>query len=397
MKVLVLFSSSLGEIDWILPVLVALKRDYGAQIVANFHTPQLYAKLGQNIPLAKILRETAQIFLEPRRHVFTEHKPESFDVVLKDDVGDSFMPQRAPYLEACHRAKQVVFPCSGFIYGLTGDTPNNLKAIEKKVATVMGFSPITWGKSDLCLCGSVNDFPALSLRYAPKSIRAVGFPRYDMWWVQQLLKVGQKNLQREQNFLADRRSLLFVIRGPHPLFLTPKDYSYLMRSFCEVVQKIPGLAAVIKPHPRQSEEDLVDFLSAFPSDKFLISHQPIMLLSSLVEAVVCMLTSGVLDVLRVGKPTVEFFIYPQEGRECLEFRAREKGGYESIYHQLGLVASISRRSQLKTFIEDIINGTLSVKFLEQNLRALGTVVHQDDLASARAAAHIDAVVAGRPF
>jgi hypothetical protein len=279
MKVLVLFSSSIGEIDWILPALVVLKRDYGADIVAGFHSPQLYAKLGQNPFLAQTLRETAQICFEPLRHALAGHRPESFDVLLKDDTGDSFTPQRAHYVQACTRAKNVVFPCSGVIYGLAGDTPASIRAVEKRVAQVMGFAPPDWGRSDLCLCSSPNDIPVLSLRYAPESIRAVGFPRYDEWWLHQLIEKSQGLLHREHTFLEGRAGVLFVIRGPHPLYLTEQDYAYLMRTFCAAMMTHPDWRSLIKPHPRQSEDELTHFLKAYPKDRFMISQQPIMLLS----------------------------------------------------------------------------------------------------------------------
>jgi hypothetical protein len=397
MKVLVLFSSSIGEIDWILPALVVLKRDYGADIVAGFHSPQLYAKLGQNPFLAQTLRETAQICFEPLRHALAGHRPESFDVLLKDDTGDSFTPQRAHYVQACTRAKNVVFPCSGVIYGLAGDTPASIRAVEKRVAQAMGFAPPDWGRSDLCLCSSPNDIPVLSLRYAPESIRAVGFPRYDEWWLHQLIEKSQGLLHREHTFLEGRAGVLFVIRGPHPLYLTEQDYAYLMRTFCAAMMDTPGLAALIKPHPRQSEDELTHFLKAYPKDRFMISQQPIMLLSTLSRAVVSMFSSGVMDSLRVGKPTTEFYVYPRDGRICLEYRPRPDGGFESVYCRLGLVETTSRRSQLKRFFMDAAAGTFNAQALKRGQEALRRVAHQDDYASARAAACIAALAAGRPF
>ncbi|MFZ5811001.1 MAG: hypothetical protein ACOY4F_03055 [Thermodesulfobacteriota bacterium] len=397
MKVLTLFSTSIGEIDWILPALVVLKRDYGASIVAAFHSPQLYSKLGQNPFLAQTLRDTAQICLEPRRHALAEHAPESFDVLLKDDTGDSFTPQRARYVEACARARNVVFPCSGVIYGLAEDTPESITAIELRVAEVMGFPPVEWGRCDLCLCGSSHDIPVLSLRYPPESIRAVGFPRYDEWWLRQLLEEGRGRLERERAFLHGRTGVLFVIRGPHPLYLASQDYDYLMRTFCAAAMETPGLAVVIKPHPRQSEEDLTRFLEAYPKDRFMISQQPIMLLATLSQAVVSMFSSGVMDALRVGAPTTEFYVYPRDGRVCLEYRPRPDGGFESVYCRLGLVETMSRRSQLKKFLLDAVAGSFDAQALEKGREALRLVAHRDDHAAARAAACIDALVAGRPF
>jgi hypothetical protein len=398
MKVLALFSSSIGEIDWILPVLVVLKRDYGAEIVACFHSPQLYAKLGQNPFLAQVLRETAEIQLEPRRHPLQVHAPESFDVLLKDDTGDGFMPQRAAYVEACSRAKNVVFPCSGVIYGLDGDTPAYIRGVESRVARTMGFgAPPVWGRSDLCLCGSANDIPVLATRYAPETIRAVGFPRYDEWWLGRLLDEAQARLGPEREFLAGRAGVLFIIRGPHRLYLAPEDYDQLMRSFCAAVMDTPGTVAIIKPHPRQSVEELVRFLEAYPKDRFRVSEQPIMALASVVPGVVSMFSSGVMDALRVGKPTMEFFLYPRDGRICLEYRAREDGAFESVYCRLGLVETTFRRSRLQAFLAAVAAGVPDAGALEKGRQALRRVAHQDDEASARAAACIAAAAGGKPY
>jgi hypothetical protein len=155
---------------------VVLKRDYGADIVAGFHSPQLYAKLGQNPFLAQTLRETAQICFEPLRHALAGHRPESFDVLLKDDTGDSFTPQRAHYVQACTRAKNVVFPCSGVIYGLAGDPPASISAVETRVAQVMGFAPPDWGEATCACAAAPTTYPFFHCATRRKVYERWAFP-----------------------------------------------------------------------------------------------------------------------------------------------------------------------------------------------------------------------------
>jgi hypothetical protein len=340
-QVLVLFTGSMGEVDWLLPVLQRLRqRSPETKILASIGDPHLQAELRRSDFFRTRLEAVAEVFHGGQDRLGARCQPRDIGLILKTDDPDDgtarALRRRLPHVPV------VTFPSGTAILTLTDDPDPRVDDYFTALARHTGQDPRQdYGPADLCLATSPHLVPYYRNVMPGSEIRVVGSPRYDRWWVKELLDdptlAGSPEASLAHHFAT---TVLLIARGPHWLYLDENDHHELLAGFAATISRWPNVGALIKPHPRQDPKQLTSWLREQGAEHTLISHRPLLQLAHLADLTVSMFSSGVLDSLRVGTPTVEYYRYHSR-QPVLEFRRAADGRLISIYEKLGLVENVA--------------------------------------------------------
>jgi organic radical activating enzyme len=354
--VVVHFSSSLGEIDWLLPVLHRLhQKRPEARIVACVEARQLQRKLVDAAFLRGKLAEVATIVRHGDDDLAAHVRPADVALLLKTyDPDNAFSRSLRARFPA---AKVVLFPSGTALLTRRDDPVSLVDAYYASIIPHVGRDPREDHlPCDLVLAGSPHMEPYYAAVANATSIHAGGVPRYDAWWIDAQRADPDLAGAAERTFVERHaRSVLFVIRGPHWLYQAEDDYRQLMAAFLAETKRRPDTAFLVKPHPRQDPEQVAALLRAVGGPNVALSFRPLQQLSGMVDLVVSMFSSGVLDALSVGTPVVEFYRYHQR-QPVLEFRTGADGRPVSIYQDLGLVENLAGPAALAACLDALERG-----------------------------------------
>ena len=429
--ILVLFSSSWGEVDWVLPVLYELKAlqpDW--RIVAAFSSYGLLTRRANNRTLYAELNQVADDIVCPplsAKAMVTKRLrrllPESGPVrtLARRAAGlarsirrlSSSSPQEAGGYDTSFLFPGVVRPEQVRVILKEHNPDNEFKlAVEGRcplakiviypAATVINISQeinrpkdLSWWhrnyiKHDLLLLGTQHDAVWWSERISDAKISLVGFPRYDQWWIKRLLKSTELlESQEAKRARAATRVFLFIATGPHRVYLPRDVFEYLVQSVAEVVLSDKRNFLLIRPHPRQDPSLLASQFDKFDSSRWMISSLQVMQLAFLSDFIISVWSSSILDALSVGKPVVEFFQYPRANEEVVICRDGRLG---SPCRFLGLSVPADTKEELAGHIDSYFNDASSGSIWERQRQIFREWRHPDDRASRRAAKAILSLV-----
>lgn len=348
--ILLIVSTSFGEVDWILPVLVAFKETHPDwQLISLFSHPQLWQNLQQNPILFAEFTKISGLNILPHEidTLFASKiEPEQVKIILKDYNKDEYAPCKSYLADKCPQALLVNFPHSRHIY-----SNRDLDAIGNPV------EPEDWSRHDLFLLDSENDIPYWSNHVLLEKIRTFGYPVYDSWWIKRLLAAPEFLQSPEARRAKAAGEVFFYIsRGEHSHYLSQEDYEYLLRSLCEEVFARENAFLLIKAHPRQDLQELERLLAPYDRGRWLISGLHLLQLASLADVVISGWSSGILDALAVGKPVIEFWRFGGKDPLC---RKTSEGQFTTIYRELGLAAPANNREELRELLDSALQGSES--------------------------------------
>lgn len=416
--VLVIFKSSWGEIDGYLPLLHALRRQSREwKIFAVFISPGLVDQVEHQQPLwQKLLSRVDAVFYphrpKPRSLRVASHQPRGLagylrrirrmlpvpgwvlalrrrrqpvvqqilhvvggaarvDFILRDAGGDD--PLHTSVQAACASARVVMYPCGTNPLILQERTGNFARNTPRRAT------------ADLVLVGSETDVDWFS-KSTGLPVIPVGHPRYDQWWIDQL--VADPTLHAAPEVVRSsgfRRRIVFYVRDIHPDFLSEDDFRYLVRTAAEEVLACRNSFLIVKPHPRQDLEVLRAQLEGLDPSRWMISSLPALQLASIADFVISMWSSTISDALAVGKPVVEYYRFRNENIE--EFVRCEDGSLGSAYRYLGLSIPAETREELRHLVDDFFGDDPDPIWRTQRERAAGYFM-RDNRSSERAVAAI---------
>ena len=349
--ILVLLTSSLGEVDWLLPVLTRLAQQgaesrRNARLIAMVIEPQLQQKLAASSFYRERLSAVAEVlhhgrdYLSHLSHPAQHYRPEDIGLILKSDDPDNAVTMQ--YRQLLPHAPVALFPSGTAILTMADDPDAHVDDFFRAATARLGSDPRRdYQPSELCLVGTPHMLPYYRNAVRCAELQASGTPRYDIWWTAAQLADPDLATSEEARFAdAHDETALLILRGPHWLYQAPADYDALMKALAAAIATRPRLGVIIKAHPRQDQTELAARLADWPTDQLLISTRPLQQLAHLVDLTVSMFSSGVLDALSVGTPVVEFYRY-HERAPVLEFRRDATGRLVSIYEALGLVTNLA--------------------------------------------------------
>lgn len=340
-------ATSFGEVDWILPVLIAFKKMKPEwQIITIFGHQVIYQTLKNN---AFLFEEFSKVCKISTVHTDFEQlfhnviNPEQVKIILKDFNPDAGSPFKTIITDRCPNALIVSFPHSNYIYSRCDTDP--LKETT---------NPNDYSLHDIFLLSSKNDIPSWSNRVDREKIRTFGYPAYDPWWIDTLLKSNQFLQSKEIELSNHAKKVFFYIsRGPHPHYLSQHDYEYIVRSVAEATLQVDDSFLLIKTHPRENIEFLHELLKPFDTNRWMLSGLHLTQLSYLSNMVISSWSSGILNALSVNKAVIEFFKF---GNNNPDWRIAPDGSKTSIYRELGLAIPANTAEELDHLIHDFYNG-----------------------------------------
>ena len=400
------FKSRWGEVDGYLPVLHKFKEQHpgwrmiaiiGSEHMSNTieEQPFLYNELKHTVDTLirlnpKHSNRTHRIFYRKWgrkvaswyhrkcvrlswRHIFSYLRNEKIELIFKDHGSDnSFLFQ----LQSMHPVKCV-------------STPHGTGIFWEQLGS--NFRKPKNAQIDLFLAGDPTEIPSFKKTVpSTTTIRAVGRPRYDRWWIEHLAQLPVFRLSEEYKLAeAKKRVFLFATRGPSSSFFPPEVFEYLVKSVAEITLREPDTLLLIKPHPQQDLDFIKSTMAQYDSSSWMISSLQTMQLAQISDFVICMVSSVILDAVAVGKPTVEFFQYVK-GQH---FFLKDKNGKTvSSYSQLGMVATAERKEQLEALIENYFNDNdRSEQWEEQHQKAI-EFLKLNNNASSQAVIEIDKIL-----
>jgi len=322
----VLFSSSWGEVDWILPVLYKIKeKDPTIKLAAFFREGGFVTHKARNIGVARPLEAVVDTFV---KELSEDFDPSLVRFVLKDYSEDSQFKNNI--CSRCKDAKIVVYP-----HGTAIGVDQEINSPNMEVWRTH------FPSHDLMLLGTEHDVRWWSRRTANHNLKAVGFPRYDDWWVKKLTTDSELLHSTEYEVAQRYNTVMYVTRAPHKEYLPGDVHDYLIRSTAEAVLADRKNFLIVKPHPRQDLSRIKRLLSGHT--RWMFSNFQALQVASLCSLTVSMFSSCILDSLATGTPVIEFFQYPHTNEE---FVILKDGTLGSTYTYLGLTTPVSSKESL---------------------------------------------------
>ncbi|MEW6428692.1 MAG: hypothetical protein AB1568_11735 [Thermodesulfobacteriota bacterium] len=371
-------SKSFGEVDWILPVLVHLKEHhpgwriitlFGHKLIHDFLllNPALYREFARISSLNIVPQEIPSLFRD-------EIDASQVRIILKDYNEDQYCPFKNELERYCPHALVVSYPHSNHIFSNRATDPLRHCA-----------APDAYSYHDYFLLCSEHDLPYWSAYVDMAKIRTFGYPRYDSWWMERLLRdpgfVGGAEYRRAK---TAARVFFHISRGAHPTYLDQGDYEYLLRSTLEEVLSYDDSLLLIKAHPRQDIDHLNRLLSGYDRSRWMVSGLHLLQLASLADVVISGWSSGILDALAVGRPVIEFWRFSGKDPDC---RADTDGRPTTIYRELGLARPADSREELAALLREAVAEPDGDPWLRQR-QAFRRLCKETDTASAAIAAFL---------
>ncbi len=222
------------------------------------------------------------------------HPPEGFDCVLRDHGTDFRFHRRL--LERLDGIPVVRFP-----HGTMVQSHEALRAHPGFVGLQGSRMP---DPADLFLVAREDD--AAIHRHLTRTscpVEAIGYPRYDEAWIEQTLSAAPAPPAGAQ----DR--VLLITRGDS--YLADDVRRQLLASAVELPRQRPSVHLIVKPHPRENLEALVEALAALPADRWSLWHGSVLEAARAASFVLSFWSSGMLDGLALGRPTAELYRFPR--------------------------------------------------------------------------------------
>jgi len=205
---------------------------------------------------------------------------------------------------------------------------------------------IKWKHSaDIFLCNSgtmSNNF--INKEQNNKNKRIIAIPRYDKWWIETVLLRHElyDEVRELKNKCKVKNVYLLLIRGPMDRILTTDSYDYLMKNAIDTIAEDRNSFLIIKAHPRQSIEEIGKYLHSVKLDRWVVSGLHGMFLGSIADVVISFAVSVLFDILCLNKPVIEFYRYGSEHTH-----------YTEDWRELGLVIPANTKDELRSAIKNI--------------------------------------------
>ncbi|MEW6501139.1 MAG: hypothetical protein ACOY8P_09550 [Thermodesulfobacteriota bacterium] len=343
--IILIISKSFGEADWILPVLAAFKEQHPEwRIITLFGHKLIHDFLVLNRTLYAEFRKYSSLNIVPQEipSLFRDTiDPEQVKIILKDYNEDQYCPFKAEVAGHCPRALVVSYPHSNHIFS------NRASDALQRCP-----DPDAYSVHDIFLLCSEHDMPYWSGYVDLAKIRTFGYPRYDSGWIRRMRDApGLSETEEYRRAQLAGKVFFYISRGAHPVYLSPPDYEYLLRSTVEEALRYEDAFLLIKAHPRQDMEELNRILSEYDRSRWLVSGLHLAQLCSLADVVISGWSSGILDGLAAGKPVIEFWRFSGHDPDC---RMLPDGRPTTIYRELDLVRAAETREELRTLLDSAL-------------------------------------------
>ena len=306
-KIIVLgVSKSVAEIDWILPVLFELKKDY--KIFTLFQRRDAYSTLKKDKILFKLWNEISdgykiedsidkvKRFLDQKfffnktinyffgfniKNYFKKNKINFSEIAVFFSEFGTYSPFISYIKKENVRPKIIHFPTSAFIFAKP--------RLNEKVNYSLG-------GDNLILCND-SDVDSWSKRIATEKIKVVGVPKYDLAWLNKLIPIIKKN----------KKPIILIAYSSRFKFEKEKNEKQL-NEIMQVLSEFINYKIIFKIHPRKNDPYYLKILKKYKNVDFEISKENLLTLASKCDIFLHDRDSSVLlEGLIFKKPSIEYW------------------------------------------------------------------------------------------
>jgi len=376
--ILVIFDRSWSEVDWILPVLKSLKIIQPNIRIITLFSPEwnAYNSVPNNKTLEVELNQIAdEIIKAPpqgtKQSIFIsgiDHQ-EQVCAILRLSGKTAFKKS----IQTVFKTAKVVFFPDGPYFGISQNF-NHPRYFNR------------WEKNsehhDCYIIDSLTIAPDLCRVFSNLKVSEVGFPRYDQWWIDHLLKQPEfLNSIEARKAKSYAKVFLFITKGPQREF--PKDvFYYVTRSVFEVLLSDANNFVIVKTHPRHNLTWITSCLKGYNPEQWMISTLHPIQQSALSDFVISVSSTCILDALAVQKPVIEFSpnFQPTEA-----FNIDSQGGLMSVFSLMGMCAYARTKEEMIFYLNHYFDQSSDKTMWERHQLVFQSLSSPEDNASKRAA------------
>lgn len=180
----------------------------------------------------------------------------------------------------------------------------------------------------------------------------IGSPRYDKWWIDRIMQTDDINALKKE--LIGFKKIILVIFGElnDRYRIGEKQFKSFITVLKNTLENNPSYCVLIKLHSKNKLEDLQCFLPEMNRTQYKNSSLQLMQLTSMADLVLCPgLSTGIIDALIIGKPTIEYGATSDV--EFLRYKCKD-GKYGSLIRLHNLALVIDDENELAIMIDKIL-------------------------------------------
>lgn len=341
-KIFIIVSHSSGEFDTLLPLLYELKKKYHIQIKILVPVKKIYKQILNNLFILKTIEKLNIKFKFSQSYnkfdypsdnkifkkiiIQLKYLSKNIDVFTYDYFFHETTNQKNSIF--LFRIVKFFFNKKVFIYhhGQSLNQPSikkNFNYNDENVYLAFSSKNINWAKN-----------------FGFNKIQVIGFSKFYTNWINYVKKYSDNFINKEKYVVIFSRSY------DHPFYMNFKKYKYLLQTSHKIINELlPDHEILIKPHPREDANKILDIINNLKLNKIKITSEHSMVISAKAKFTVSFWSSAILDSLSLDVPAIEYYI------EDDKFLKAEPLG--SLYRKNGIV-SVNNPEQLKQNIVSII-------------------------------------------
>lgn len=373
-NVLVTCSVSWGGIDWLLPVLVALRERMAARVVVYFRTEGLFRQRRQFADLHARLQQAGIELVSPaglaagipwiEKLLVAWHawrrEGGLFTLLMRCltawtgrffAAGKLPGDQRVEWLaerfsggvdllfhdvgQRRHEALYEQFPAAQVAVYPHGTNSLAEQQIDFRTVEHLRVKPVIDAvpADAVWLTGRAEDLSYWRKLGVGCRIAAVGHPKLDAEWIEHVRQSAKE---------ASGKFRLLLLSMPPSKASNPPAFHRLLESFFQVA-RIQGVELLIKPHPRESLRKLRRLVRSTGLTDVEYVQESVLQAASRADAVVSFPSSAVMDAVAVGVPVIEYFDFTSQDYPSF---IEVDGQRTSIYRASGLAVPVNTSSEL---------------------------------------------------
>ena len=334
---IILFVVNRGaEVDWILPVLNKLSKNY--LIYTYFRSQRSYNSLKSNRQLYKLweainyqyhIEKKIDNFFWKLARISVDSLPCFFRSFFKINFINSKIHNISDIEKKIKQNSNILNPRVIMLFSETGIYSGWVEVSKNKInkPLIIHFPPnpnIFLKKikkefilsGDLCFIGSKKSIPALSKLINLKKIKVCGVPKFDNWWIKKIISekvdFNLKKIKNKKIITVAFNSYFEVLKKEE--FIKLEDQLHkLMKVLCS----FQNIKIIFKIHPMLNSPHFLKILNMYDKNKWLISKTHLIKLSKISNCLICNARSGAaLDGLSVQIPT--FHLWPTRSIEITD-------------------------------------------------------------------------------
>ena len=374
-----------AEVDWILPVIYKLKKNY--KIYTHFQSHKSFNNLKSNIDLFYLWKKTTNKY-------YIQKSVDSFfwkifykvvKILKVQNISlNEFLISKIHNVKKLENKLKKVFKNNHlkvkFIfssYSRKSGWALNYKSTFKD-SKLIHYVDSTWNyslkkkylkknnmhkiilKGDILLLANKEMIPYVKNSINEKKIIVCGTPKYDLFWKKKLSKILYENLDFKYDLIKKKYIIIFAYTSFFDIYknINSKIATQLF-DIMSTILKIKNTILIFKIHPRANSEIFLETLNKFDKSRWIISKNHILNLSLISNCFLhTPLTSTISDALSQGLPTIETWY------SSSQIYKKEK----IFFKDEGFTNKVRNKNQLGIFLRKLINGANQNLINKKNIK-----------------------------